>query len=134
MMAAEGTAATAAAAAVIEALNDRDAARLGPLLSSEVEIATAKGVRVGRDPAIEWSLADYDHLLRRFLLDEAVAVGEGLLGRARSQYVWKEGGEVADTSPLYLSFEFEGALLARLGLHESEGAARAMLAGDGPDE
>lgn len=126
----EGVAAAALAAHILEALNDRDADRLRPLLASEVEILTAKGVRAGRKAALEWSLNDYDHLLRRFLLDEAVSVGVGLLGRARSQYVWKDGGEVADTAPLYLSFVFEGGLLRRLGLHETEAEAEAALGRD----
>lgn len=121
------TPSAAAAAAVLEALNDRDTDRLEPLLSSDVEVATGTGTRSGREAVIGWSLNDYDHLLRRFLLDEAVAVGSGLLGRARSQYVWKEGGEVADTTPLYLSVEFDGPLLRRLGLHETEADAREAL-------
>lgn len=120
----------ASAAAILEALNDRDAARLAPLVAAEVELTTVKGTRHGREAFLEWSQNEYDHLLRRFLLDEAVLAGRGVLGRGRAQYVWREGGAVADTTPVYLSFVFGGALLCELGLHDTEEEARAALAAD----
>lgn len=123
----EATAPAAAAAAIVEAINDRDAERLEPLLSAEVEIVTAKSTHRGPAAAIDWSHKEFDHLLRRFLLDEAFEVGSGLLARVRSQYLWRESGEVADTSGTTITFEFEGGLLRRMGLHEGEPEARAML-------
>lgn len=124
----EGFAVAAQAVAILNALNERDTARLEPLLAAEVEVATANSVRSGREAAVEWSLKDFDHLLRRFLLDEAIAVGGGLLGKGRTQYVWKEDGEVGDTTPIFFSFEFGGGgQLERLGVHEAESDARRML-------
>lgn len=112
----------------LEALGRRDAEAFGALVHPEVEIHTSRGVKRGRQAAIEWAGKGYEHLDRRYAIDELHA-GEGgwLLAVARVQYVWRDGGEVADESPIGVGFAFRDGAIAELRLIEEVGEALAAL-------
>ena len=98
---------------VLAAISDGDTARFGELVADDVEIHTARGVRTGRVEAIAWAANKYDHLQRRLEIDELEGSGEGVVVRGRSEYVWHEGGGVADSSPVAIELRFGGGKLQR---------------------
>lgn len=112
----------------LDALGRRDAEAFGALLHPEVEIHTARGVKRGHEAAIEWAGKGYDQLDRRYAVDELHAGESGwLLAVARVQYVWRDGGEVADESPIAIGFSFRDGVIAELRLIEEVGEALAAL-------
>jgi hypothetical protein len=50
-----------------------------------------------------------------------------VLGTGAVQYVWSEGGEVADSTPIALEKSFSGGLLRTLSLHDDAAAALAAF-------
>jgi len=98
---------------VLAALSDSDTTAFGALAAEEIEIHTSRGVRRGHAEAIAWAASKYDHLQRRYVIDELRPLdGGGLLMLGASQYVWKDSGEVADSSPVAVELHFDrGKLL-----------------------
>lgn len=111
----------------LEAISDHDGERLEPLLGPGVLIITGRSRHEGVAAASAWASKRYRHLDRRYVLDDLRPMGRGLLGHGRVQYVWRESGEVGDSTPIFLSFQVDGGLLSELGLHEDEDSARAAL-------
>ena len=111
----------------LEALSDRDVPRLQTLLADDIRVRTGRGVHEGREAIARWSQKTYDHLVRRWALEELRPLGTGWLGRGRAEYAWREDGEVADSSPVWFSFELSGRGLSELGIHDDEPAALAAL-------
>ena len=102
----------AAARAVLDALSRDDVEAFGRLASDEIEIHTARGVRHGHAEAVAWATNKYDHLQRRYAVDAIEAAGEeGVVVHGRTEYVWKDGGEVADASPVEIEMRFAGGRL-----------------------
>jgi len=120
----ERTAARLAASA-IEAINSREPARLGKLLDSDVEIVTGRSVHRGVDAATAWAGKEYDHLVRRYSIDEYRCRSGAALALGSVEYVWSEGGEVADSSPIAIELEFRGDGLRVLRVHDDTAAALA---------
>lgn len=114
---------TALASAVIEAINSREPKRLEPLLAPDVEVITGRNVHVGVDAAIAWAGKTYEHLVRCYAVDEFRIADDRTLALGAVQYVWAEGGGVADSSPIALEFSFEGPLLRLLRLNDDVAAA-----------
>ncbi|HEX6115832.1 MAG TPA: nuclear transport factor 2 family protein [Solirubrobacterales bacterium] len=97
---------------VLAALSDGDTNRFGELAADEIEIHTARGVREGHAEAVAWAANKYDHLQRRYAIDELHAeAGGGVIVRGRTEYVWKDGGGVADSSPVGIGLRFAGGKL-----------------------
>lgn len=113
--------------AVLAAINAYDPERLGPLLTDEVEIVTGRTVHRGRDAALTWVTKRYDHLDRRYRADELHPVGNEVLALGRVEYLWRESGDVADTSPIALWLQLDGPLLVRLRLDDEVEHAAALL-------
>jgi hypothetical protein len=115
----------------LEAISDRDAERLAPLLVPEVTIRTGRSLHEGQDAAGAWARKGYDHLDKRYALalpGPTARSGSTYLWDARVEYVWRESGEVGDSTRIWLVVEFDGALIRRLELHDSEQEARAEIA------
>lgn len=112
---------------LLEAVNDRDLARLRALVPPDFEIVTGRSVHSGAPAVLAWAGRAYDHLERRYAVDRIEPVGSGYLVLGRVQYVWRETGEVGDSSPIVFSFELAGGRLRRMSLHEDQAAARAAL-------
>lgn len=116
----------------LEAISDRDAERLQPLLAPGVTIRTGRASHEGMDAALAWARKGYEHLDRRYVLSglEPVpgAPAGTFLGQGRVEYVWRETGDVGDAKPAFFAVVVEAALIALLELHDDADSARAALA------
>lgn len=117
-----------AVAAVLEAVNASDPAGLGRLVTDEIEIHTARGIRAGRGEAEAWAARTYDHLVRRWTVDEVRVEDGRVLVLGSAEYRWREGDELADSEPAALGMRFEGPLLAELRLLADRSAGESWLA------
>ena len=118
----------------LEAISDKDAERLQPLLAPGVTIRTGRASHEGMDAALAWARKGYQHLDRRYVLaglepiGAAAGAGEGaFLGEGRVEYVWRETGEVGDSKPLWFAIEVDvgAALDARAARRRGLGPRRA---------
>lgn len=105
--------------AALDALGHEDPDGFGRFVHSEIEIETARGVRRGRDAAITWAGKHYDHLVRRWAVDEIREDGSRLLVLGRVQYVWRESEEVGDEMAAALSFVLEEGQIRVMRIHET---------------
>ena len=112
-----------AAAAIVAAINDREHEQLGSLLGADAEIVTGRSVHSGPEAILAWASKEYDHLRRIYAIDEYRSVGSQVLALGAVQYVWSEGGEVADSTPIALEIELDGGRMARLTVHDDVRAA-----------
>lgn len=104
---------------VIGALRRDDAAAFGELVSHDVEIETARGVRRGHAEAVAWARNKYEYLQRCFSIDETRPLGPGgILVLGRTEYVWKDSGEVGDSSPVAIEMRFRDGKLIRWRFRE----------------
>ena len=98
---------------VLDALARGDTDAFGDLVAEEVEIQTARGVRRGHAEAVAWAANKYDHLQRRYAVDELRPLEpDGVVAVGRTEYAWKESGEVADASPIAIELRFRDGRLA----------------------
>jgi ketosteroid isomerase-like protein len=105
---------TEVAERVLDALGRDDTEAFGRLISDDIEIETARGVRSGRAEAIAWARNKFDHLRRRFAIEEVRRIGPGaLLVTARSEYVWKEDDDVADATRVCIEMSVRDGKLVR---------------------
>lgn len=114
---------------LLEAVNDRDLARLRALVPPDFEVVTGRAVHAGAPAVLAWAGRAYEHLERRYAVDRIEPVGSGYLALGRVQYVWRETDEVGDSSPIVFSFELERGRLRRMTLHDDESSARDALGG-----
>lgn len=114
-------------ALAVEAISDSDPARLRPLLAPEVEVVTGRAIHRGPDAAATWSQKRYEHLDRRYVIDHVEPSGRGWLVSARVQYVWRESGEIGDSSPAFLAFEVDDSRITALSLHDERPQALDAL-------
>ena len=97
---------------VLAALSEGDTEAFGELAAEGIEIHTARGARHGHAEAVAWAANKYDHLQRRYAVEDVEAKdGGGVIVRGQTQYVWKDGGEVADSSPVAIELHFEAGKL-----------------------
>jgi hypothetical protein len=114
-------------ALALEAISDRAAERLRPLLAEDIVIATGRAEHRGVEAALAWARRSYAHLDRRYQLDRLEPRGSGLLGIGRVEYVWRDSGEVGDVSLAFFSFQIRDRLLARIFLSDDLDAAQRSL-------
>ena len=117
------------ATALIAAINSRDPAELEPLLGPEAEVRTGRSVHAGPEAVIRWSAREYDNLVKRYEVEELRTRAGRVLALGSVQYVWRDGGEVADSSPIALELDFSAGRLSRLSLHDDAAAAVASFDG-----
>jgi hypothetical protein len=89
-----------------------DRATVGELVHPEVEIRTERTVHRGRVAAMEWSGKVFDHLVRRYVPVEIERTRSGVLVHAELQYVWKESGDVGDTSRVAIELGIRDGLIS----------------------
>ncbi len=76
-------------------------------------------MRCGHAEAVAWAENKYDHLQRRFAIEEVRRSGPGdLLVTGHTEYVWKEDGEVADATPVAIEMRFRDGKLVRWRFRE----------------
>ncbi|HYU61506.1 MAG TPA: nuclear transport factor 2 family protein [Solirubrobacterales bacterium] len=124
----QAPASSGAARQVLDALSRGDVDAFARLLHPEVEIHTSKGVRRGIAEAREWASRTYDHLDRRYEVEELHVTGESVLALAQVQYVWRESGEVGDSVPVAVELDFEQGKLRRWRLHDDQAMALKVFA------
>jgi ketosteroid isomerase-like protein len=93
-------------------LSAGDRAAVGELVHPEVEIRTQRTVHRGRLAAMEWAGKVFDHLTRRYVPVEIEETPGGLLVHAELQYVWRESGEVGDTSRVAIELGVRDGLIS----------------------
>jgi hypothetical protein len=91
---------------------------VGELVDPEVEIRTERTVHRGRIAAIEWSGKTFDNLVRRYVPITIELTGDGVRVHAELQYVWRESGEVADSSRVAIELGIRDGLISSWVLHE----------------
>ena len=85
---------------------------MGELVHPEIEIRTERTVHKGRDAAIEWSGKTFDHIARRYVPVEIEETPDGVLVHAELQYVWRESGEVGDSSRVAIELGIRDGLIS----------------------
>jgi hypothetical protein len=115
------------AAAIIAAINERDPERFAALVGEDAEVRTGRKVLSGADLVAKWAAKEYDHLVKRYAIDEYRADGETVLALGSVQYVWSESGELGDSSPIALRMELAGERLRSLEVHDDTAAALAAF-------
>jgi ketosteroid isomerase-like protein len=116
---------------VLGALSNGDMQAFAAMIHPELEIHTARGVRRGKDEAEEWAQKRYEHLERRYAIDELRVDGDEVLAIVRTQYVWRESGLVGDEEPTVIELEFKDGKLIRWAVREDLAADRVGASGAG---
>jgi ketosteroid isomerase-like protein len=116
---------------VLGALSNGDMQAFATMIHPELEIHTARGVRRGKDEAEEWAQKRYEHLERRYAIDELRVDGDEVLAIVRTQYVWRESGLVGDEEPTVIELEFKDGKLIRWAVREDLAADRVRASGAG---
>jgi hypothetical protein len=94
---------------------------VGELVHPCVEIHTERTTHRGRDAAVAWSAKGFDHVFRRYVPVEVVAVPGGVRVRAELQYVWRESGDVGDISAIEIELGIRDDLVSSWKLTDVEG-------------
>ncbi len=102
----------------LAALSACDREAVGELVHPEVEIRTERRVHRGREDAVAWAGKEFDHLIRRYVPVEIEETGSGVLVHARLDYVWRESGEVGDTSRVRIELGVRDGLISSWHLED----------------
>ena len=89
-----------------------DQAAAGALVHPDVEIRTERTVHRGRRAAREWAGKAFDHLARRYVPLEIEETPTGLLVHAELQYLWRDTGDVGDTSRVAIELGIRNGLIS----------------------
>jgi hypothetical protein len=96
----------------LAALSAGDQAAVGELVHPEVEIRTERTVHRGRQAAIEWSGKVFDHLVRRYVPVKIEETDSGVLVHAELEYVWRDAGDVGDSSRVAIELGIREGLIS----------------------
>lgn len=110
---------------LLGAINDRDTTGLERLLDERSEVVTGRASHAGPEAIVAWASKEYDHLVRRYEIHEFRGRGDRVLALGEVQYAWKDGGAVADSSPIALTIAVEAGRLRLMELHDDPVAALA---------
>jgi hypothetical protein len=105
----------------LAALSDSNREAVGELVHPEIEIRTERTVHEGREAAMAWSGKEFDHLQRRYVPREIERTPAGVLVHADLQYVWRENGEVGDSSPVTIALGIRDGLVSSWDLSDIAG-------------
>jgi ketosteroid isomerase-like protein len=104
---------------VLEALSLGDVPDFAAVVHPEIEIRTAKTTYLGPDAATEWAQKRYEHLERRYAIDQLEEAGDHIVARVRTQYVWRDSGLVGDEEPTVIDLVFKDGKLFRWEFREA---------------
>jgi hypothetical protein len=102
----------------LAALSECDRVAVGELVHDEIEIRTERTVHRGRKAAVAWSGKEFDHLVRRYVPVEIEETAGGVLVHAKLQYVWRESGQVGDTSSVAIELGVRDGLISSWHLED----------------
>jgi ketosteroid isomerase-like protein len=103
---------------ILEAIGEGDVDSFIELLDPEVEIHTQRGVRRGREEVGRWARVRFEHLERRYEVDEVHAAGDRVAVLALVQYIWRESRKVGDESLVGIVLDFRDGKLRRWRLYD----------------
>jgi ketosteroid isomerase-like protein len=98
---------------ILEAISEGDVDAFVALLDPDVEIQTQRRVRRGRDEVARWARSKFEHLERRYEVDEVHTAGDRVVVLARVQYVWRETRKVGDESLVGIVLDLRDGKLLR---------------------
>jgi ketosteroid isomerase-like protein len=75
-------------------------------------------VRRGQDEVARWARTKFDHLERRYVVEELHAAGDTVVVLAHVQYVWRESGKLGDEWLIGIVLDFRDRRLLRWRLYE----------------
>jgi ketosteroid isomerase-like protein len=96
----------------LAALSAGDREGVGELVHPEVEIKTERTVHRGREAAAKWGSKTFDHLVRRYVPIDIETTDSGVLVHGELQYVWRESGEVGDSSRVAIELGVRDGLIS----------------------
>ena len=97
------------------------------LVDPAIEIETQRATRRGVDEAAAWAARRYDHLVRRYEVDELHELGDRVVVLAEVQYVWRHSGAVGDRTLAGIALDFRDGRLVRWRLYDDPMEALAEL-------
>jgi ketosteroid isomerase-like protein len=103
---------------VLSALSKCNTVEFAELVDPLVEIHTQRGVRHGPDEALRWAGRKFDHLERRYEIEELHENGDTVVALARVQYVWRETGQLGAEWLLGIALSFRDDKLVRWQVYE----------------
>jgi ketosteroid isomerase-like protein len=112
---------------ILAAISEGDAESFIELLDPEVEVHTQRGVRRGRDEVARWARSKFDHLERRYEVDEVHESGDMVVVLARVQYVWRESRKLGDEMLVGIVLDFRDGKLLRWRLYDDPMEAHEEL-------
>ena len=112
---------------ILEAISEGDVDAFVALLDPDVEIQTQRGVRRGRDEVARWARSKFEHLERRYEVDEVHTAGTRVVVLARVQYVWRETRKVGDESLVGIVLDLRDGKLLRWRLYDDPMEAHEEL-------
>ncbi len=112
---------------ILEAISEGDVDGFVALLDPDVEIQTQRGVRRGRDEVARWARSKFEHLERRYEVDEVHTAGTRVVVLARVQYVWRETRKVGDESLVGIVLDLRDGKLLRWRLYDDPMEAHEEL-------
>lgn len=112
---------------ILEAISVGDVDAFVALLDPDVEIQTQRGVRRGRDEVARWARSKFEHLERRYEVDEVHTAGTQVVVLARVQYVWRETRKVGDESLVGIVLDLRDGKLLRWRLYDDPMEAHEEL-------
>ncbi|HET6830999.1 MAG TPA: hypothetical protein VFH44_06570 [Solirubrobacterales bacterium] len=107
----------------VAAINAGDPELIGAAFDPLIEIRVGRSVHTGIEAAIAWARRKYDHLEKRYTIAATHARGNELLALGSVEYVWREEGEVGDSSPIALRLAFADDRVRRLTVEDDPEAA-----------
>jgi hypothetical protein len=103
---------------VLAALSEGDVDAFSRLLHPEVEIHTARGVRRGPERATRWARMRFEHLERRYEIEELREAGDTVVALARVQYVWREDQKIGGQWLLGIVLDLKHGKLLRWRVYD----------------
>jgi ketosteroid isomerase-like protein len=103
---------------ILDAISEGDVDAFVELLDPEVEIHTQRGVRRGSEEVARWARTRFEHLERRYEVDEVHTSGGRVAVLARVLYVWRESRKVGDESLVGIVLDLRDGKLLRWRLYD----------------
>jgi ketosteroid isomerase-like protein len=97
-----------------EAFNAHDLDAFVATLSENVELQTARGLRIGREEARVWATRNpVGGLEQRLVVEELREHTDHVVAMIRKQWWWAESDELAEDEKIAALFTFSDGLIAR---------------------
>jgi len=103
---------------ILEVLSEGDIDAFAALIDPEIEVHTQRGVRRGTEQVLRWARSKFEHLERRYDIDEVHEAGNTVVALVQVHYIWRESRKIGDTSIVGIVFRFRDGRLLRWRLYE----------------